>query len=386
MISSTTAQTVNDPDILYVNINCTNLDNIDQTPKPLTYTETRSSPILYYPSNFYMSIVKFSIDTQTLPVYIMPIQPNQSDPNLSTLQVGFVYNGDVSNHLYSTSQYLQFIPQIKNGPVPNAPNQNNPPVQDNSQEYYNIFTYEYLVGLINTAIASAYADINTQITSIALGDTLLSTTPPIMIWNNSSLTATINYDGSGISGQTITDQPNLQMNNALYSIFSSFNATISGYYNNVLNATLIWNAVGSLSSIGADTYTITQEYDTTSNINPVTGLVFTSNSIPIVPEAISKPSLSYNNTQLSNFGSNNNTANIITDFGTDALYKPNVYYVPSAQYRYTQLISQKPFYTIDISVYYRIKTGDLVPFRLASGGNLTMKMLFQKKDTIGGIK
>jgi hypothetical protein len=331
-----------------------------------------------------MSIVKFSIDTQTLPVYIMPIQPNQSDPNLSTLQVGFIYNGNVSNHLYSTSQYLQFIPQIKNVPIPNAPNVNSPPVQDNSQEYYNILTYEYFVGLINTAIASAYANINTQITSLALGDTLLSTIPPIMIWNSSSLTATINYNGSGISGQTITNQPKLQMNNALYSIFSSFNATISGYYNNLLNATLIWNTVETSESTSS--YTITQEYDTTSNINPITGLVFTSNSIPIVPEAISKPSLSYNNTQLNNYGSNNNTANIITDFGTDALYKPNVYYVPSAQYRYTQLISQKPFYTIDISVYYRIKTGDLVPFRLSSGGNLTMKMLFQKKDTIGGIK
>jgi len=386
MLSSTTAQTVNDPDILYVNINCTNLDNIDQTPKPLTYTETRSSPILYYPSNFYMSIVKFTIDTQTLPVYIMPIQPNQSDPNLSTLQVGFIYNGDISNHLYTTSQYIQFIPQIKNIPIPNAPNINNPPVQDNSQEYYNILTYEYFIDLINTALATAYADINTQIVALGLGDTTLSTNPPIMTWNGATLLASINYGGNGILGSTIDQQPKIQMNNALYSLFSSFNASISGFYNNLLNATLIWNNQGLSSMTIEGGYVINQEYDTTANINPVTGLVFTSNSIPIVPEAISKPLLSYNNTQLANFGSNNNTANIITDFSSDALYKPNVYYVPSAQYRYTQLISQKPFNTIDISVYYRIKTGELVPFRLASGGNLTMKMLFQKKDTIGGIK
>ena len=383
MLSSTTAQTVNDPDILYVNINCTNLDNIDQTPKPLTYTETRSSPILYYPSNFYMSIVKFSIDTQTLPIYIMPIQPNQSNPNLSVLTLGFTYTGDVSSHVYNTTATVQYIPQISVIPVPNAPNLNSPPVQDNSQEYYNILTYEYLLGLINTAISTAYAQINTDITALGLGDTTLSTQQPIMIWNNSSSTATINYQGTGISGQTIANQPVLQMNTTLYSMFSSFNATISGFNGN-LPATLIWNYDDPFAAI--PTYTISQEYDTTANFNPVTGLVFTSNSIPIVPEAISKPSLIYNNTQLVNFGSNNNTANIITDFSSDTVYKPNVYYVPSAQYRYTQLISQKPFNTIDISVYYRIKTGELVPFRLASGGNLTMKMLFQKKDTIGGIK
>jgi hypothetical protein len=330
-----------------------------------------------------MSIVKFSIDTQTLPIYIMPIQPNQSNPNLSVLTLGFTYTGDVSSHVYNTTATVQYIPQISVIPVPNAPNLNSPPVQDNSQEYYNILTYEYLLGLINTAISTAYAQINTDITALGLGDTTLSTQQPIMIWNNSSSTATINYQGTGISGQTIANQPVLQMNTTLYSMFSSFNATISGFNGN-LPATLIWNYDDPFAAI--PTYTISQEYDTTANFNPVTGLVFTSNSIPIVPEAISKPSLIYNNTQLVNFGSNNNTANIITDFSSDTVYKPNVYYVPSAQYRYTQLISQKPFNTIDISVYYRIKTGELVPFRLASGGNLTMKMLFQKKDTIGGIK
>jgi len=384
MISSTTALAQNDPDLLYVNINCTNLDNVDQTPKPLVYTETRSAPVLYYPSNFYMSIVKFTLDTQSLPIFIMPIQPNQSDTNLSTLQVGFTYIGDVSSHLYSTSQYLEFVPQLTYPSVPSAPSLNNPPVQDNSQGYYNILTYEYFIGLINTAIAAAYTALKNQVATAGLGDTSLgTTTPPVMTWDNSNRLATITYDGSGVHGSTASQQPKLQMNAALYSLFSSFNATVSGFYNNLLSATLIWNTISDGTTT---TYSLTQELDTTLNWNPVTGIVFTSNSIPIVPEAVSNPLLTYNNNALQNFGSNNNTSNIITDFSTDNSYKPNIYYVPSSQYRYTQLISQRPFNTIDISVFYRIKTGELIPFRLVSGGNLTMKILFQKRDTIGITK
>jgi hypothetical protein len=92
--------------------------------------------------------------------------------------------------------------------------------------------------------------------------------------------------------------------------------------------------------------------------------------------------LSNNGNDLQNTGNNNTTANIITDFSSDSTYKPFIYYVPSGQYRYTELCSQRPFNTVDISVWYRVKTGELVPFLLTAGGNLTLKILFQKKSTL----
>jgi hypothetical protein len=374
-----TALALNDPDLLYININVTNLDNDNLVPKPLFYQEIRSSPLLYCPSNFYMSIVKFTLDTQSLPLMLMPIVPNQSNYNLSSFVLGFTYTGDQTSTAYSSYANILYIPQVTTVPVPSGPSSNNPPVQDNSQGYYNIYNYEYFIDLINTALDTTYTDLEAQV--IAGGDTSLPTTVPIMNWNNSTSTASISYDASGILNPTINNIPQIVFNTELYSYFSSFNSSIGGYGSNP-NVTLKWVAPNATST----SFTIEQEYDTTNNWNPVNGIVFTSNSIPVVAEALSAPLLTYNNNSLNNNGNNNVSVPVITDFSTDGRYKPSIYYVPTSQYRYTQLQSDRPLNTIDISVYYRIKTGELVPFRLVSGGNLFIKILFQKKGTINMSK
>jgi hypothetical protein len=375
---ATTALAQNDPDLLYININVTNLDNNLQIPKPLYYQEVRSSPLLYCPSNFYMSIVKFTLDTQTLPIMLMPIVPNQADINLSSFVLGFTYQGDITLTTYTSNTNIIYIPQITAIGLPAPPSSNNPPVQDNSQGYYNIFNYEYFIELINTALATAYTNLGSQV--IAGGDTSLPLTPPTITWNNSTSTATISYSVTGLTNPTINSIPQIIFNTELYSYLSSFNSSITSFGANP-NVILKW-----VAPITGSIYTIEQEYDTTVNWNPINGIVFTSNSIPVVAEALSAPLLTYNNNNLINSGNNNVSVPVITDFSTDGRYKPSIYYVPTSQYRYTQLQSDRPLNTIDISVYYRIKTGELIPFVLASGGNLFMKILFQKKGTINMAK
>jgi hypothetical protein len=126
-----------------------------------------------------------------------------------------------------------------------------------------------------------------------------------------------------------------------------------------------------------------QEWSTTASWTPITALVFTSNTLPIQPSQVSQP-LVYNNGVLQNSGGNNSAvSNIITDIVSDSgLYSPNLVYIPQAQYRYITLYGNQPLYNLDISIFYRLKTGELIPFRLQSGGSVTMKILFKKRSTI----
>ncbi len=61
------------------------------------------------------------------------------------------------------------------------------------------------------------------------------------------------------------------------------------------------------------------------------------------------------------------------------MYRPFVYYVPPGENRRLTLYGNTPLTNIDIQVYYRLKTGVLVPFRLGSGGAVTLKLAFLKK-------
>ena len=363
---------------MYININVTNLDNINQNPKPLSYNEVRSSPILYNPENFYMSIQRFTLDTQSLPVFIMPIVPDDNDnPNLSTLSIGFTYTGNTSNINYIINQQIIYSPQLTYVLTPPPPSQNQPKLQDNSTNYYSIFNYEYFISLINNAISIAYASLQSNL--ITFGDDSLTVNPPVLLWDNSTECATISYIPTFVGDIELL--PIITMNSPLYSLFSSFNSKINAY-SNLNNVNLIWSPYFDKSTVDTVARTIQQEYSTVLNWSPITSIVFTSNTIPIISELETNPLLLFNNNPFQNSGNNNNRMNIITDFASDVIMKPRIYYVPSSQYRYTQLATSRPFSNIEISVYYRIKTGELIPFLLTSGGNLTMKILFQKKNTL----
>ena len=53
-------------------------------------------------------------------------------------------------------------------------------------------------------------------------------------------------------------------------------------------------------------------------------------------------------------------------------------YVPELD-RKIDLTGNQPLKTIDINVFWRTKTGTLVPFTLASGAMSSIKLLFEKK-------
>lgn len=64
----------------------------------------------------------------------------------------------------------------------------------------------------------------------------------------------------------------------------------------------------------------------------------------------------------------------------DGNYRPFVVYEPSAEYRLVSLHGNRPLYNLDLSIFYKTKFGDLIPFTLASGASVTLKLAFFKKS------
>jgi hypothetical protein len=190
------------------------------------------------------------------------------------------------------------------------------------------------------------------------------------------------------------------MNAPLYELFNSFPATYLGY-DNVVNGknyriplvdiggtnTTSIIPPGQAVPVPPATYTFwraitwTQEQSTTASWSPILSIVFTSNTLPIEPSQVSTPVVFENNQIISLGGNNSNISNVITDLvSSDGNYRPNVVYNPSAEYRRISLKGNRPLYNLDLNIFYKIRTGELVPFRLYSNSSATLKILFEKKE------
>jgi hypothetical protein len=167
----------------------------------------------------------------------------------------------------------------------------------------------------------------------------------------------------------ITPSPTIQK-----TLFSSYNfgPTLSG-------------STYTLSPTTSTTYTysnqfleISQELSTIDTWSPVNGIVFTTNTLPIVANQFNSNSVI--NSDRPSFVTGEQYALIITDLQSNEQgYKPNLLYNPTAEYRRIDMTGNRGLTNIDIRVFWRAKTGQLIPFKLSSGISASIKILFQKK-------
>jgi hypothetical protein len=120
-----------------------------------------------------------------------------------------------------------------------------------------------------------------------------------------------------------------------------------------------------------------QEISTIDTWTPVNAIVFTTTSIPIIVNQFTASSSIGSSPPSSSL--DNAFAFIITDLQTNQQgYRPNLLLVPKI-YRMIDLTGNQSLKNIDINVFWRTKTGTLIPFTLASGAMSSIKLLFQKK-------
>jgi hypothetical protein len=122
-----------------------------------------------------------------------------------------------------------------------------------------------------------------------------------------------------------------------------------------------------------------QEISTIDAWCPISSIVFTSNQLPIIVSQFSSVNTTGNAPNTATIG--NRFALVITDLMTNQQgFRPNVIYNPTAEYRRISLTGNMGIRNIDINVFWRSKSGNLLPFRLPSGGSATLKLLFEKKN------
>jgi len=380
-------------DKIYYDIVITNLQTVTTPPPVLYFNETRNSPFLNNPEDYYMSIIRFTLDTPTLPIFIPEIQPNQSNINLTIYSVTLSWTSPTTGTTYTQPTYITFQTQDNSAPIPLAPSVNLNKLQDNSQGYYSIYTFQYWIYLVNQGFTTCFNDLSTQV--VAAGESLPTPNAPIMTFDTNNQIAILNCDVAGYD-YTSSNYIKIYMNPALFQLFGSFPFTVNTLSSTSQNENVLiqTNTFGGANEIPfppvSPTYTaiqVIQEYSTIALWSPITSVVFCSNTLPIVPTQISAPSVYLNGLSYNNGGNNSNVSQIITDFVSDSgFYKPNIVYNPTAQYRLIEMTGNRPISNLDISVFWKDRIGALQPFLLGSGVTATIKVLFTKRGSAGSSK
>jgi hypothetical protein len=364
---------------VYLDTVISNLNNTNTTPPYAYYNETRNTPIIYDPYKYNLIIARFQIDTNFLPVFIPMIETSSTNPNKTIYSITLEYNGTIAGPTYVT-----FIPQNKVAPVPSAPAYTYNNLQDNRQGYYDIYTYQYWIYLINQCFQTAFDALAVAVGGII---NLPSAFAPVMTFDTLNKIAIINADSAGYSMEITGIK--IYFNQALGQLFSSFPFIINSFSDSYNRIFQLQTTVFSLANLADypptgttlfNAYQVFQEYSTISAWNPVMSIALTSNTMPVVPNNEGVPSITINGIKQQQSGNNNIQSQVISDFVADGLYKPVITYIPSGEYRRIQLIGDSPLSNIDISVFYKDRQGQLNPVLLPAGCSITIKFLFELKE------
>lgn len=383
--------------MVYYDIVSTNFQSTTEINPFLRFNETRTNPIIANTGEYYMSIVRFSLDTYNLPNFICQIQPQQNDPLKSIYSVTLEYDDGAGNITPSTQEFISWIPQNKNLPVPIPPSQTNNGFQQNNTEFYYCYQFQYFLELINGSFLLAMTSLIAN-TGGALSP-LFTAKQPVLTWDVTTSKAILQAEEQYFN-QSQAARVKIYLNPPLFALFNSFPSLYFGQTGVTLgrnNQILVADYQG-INTILLPTnpvppavqtvYTqMFQEFSTIDTWSPCASIVFTSNTMPIISNQLSAP-LIFNNGQTSTgIGNNANFAQIITDFVTNQqVFKPNVLYTPTAEYRRIDMTGNTPLTNIDINVYWRDKLGQLNPFLLASGATASIKFLFEKKYPHSDLK
>ena len=366
------------PAYSYFDIIISDINNEQVTPQPIYYSEARNIPYLYSPEKYDLSVVRWTCDTSTVPIWRAQIPPMGTSATKTIYSVTLVYNGQVQQ------AYVEYESQVSKAKTPLAPSATYDGLQDNSTSFYDVFNYQYVIYLFNQALQTAFDGLVSPPSPYA----------PVLTFDTTQNIAILNCD---VEGYDISNPQSIQIffNPATTNMFSTFpyklvnpvSATGQNYQVQVnMFSDAIQEYFPPIVSGGASQYIAFQTFQESSTItawNPVLAIVMCSNSLPVVPNNISGSLISGKAGTSTNASGNNASSNqIITDFVSDTgVYKSLIVYTPSAQYRRVSLLAGSGTLTnLDVSLYWRDRTGTLNPLLLASGSSVTIKLLFELHD------
>lgn len=399
-------------DNIYVNIVINHNDMLGSKPSMAEFVANYTDLILEKADEYFLSIIRFSIPGQLIPIFIFPILPFPNtnvngSPFFITMKFGAVT---------STPQQVIYVPNGKlpgigyNGipfPVPPAPSASHP--FQTITDYYFVYAYQYMLDMVNTTIAQAFTALNaavpgglpvgalppyfiydatTQLISLiaqsAFYDETLAT--PIQLYFNTALQQPY-FEAIPVHFLGYDGDPGVTTNlNFLFQIKDNGN---NYYYppggqkivNNVNGAnTSISTSVGAITTTRvADIqwYKMQQEYNVLSYWSSFKNIIFTTGSIPIQYEQapFNQP---LNSQEVSN------SFPILTDFNPLLQYAGDqrsvLQYYPQGPYRLINLNSSIGLRKIDVKLYWQDQKNNLYPIFIPVEGSINIKLLFIKKS------
>lgn len=331
-------------DNVYVNVNMTHNPVQGVRDTPAEYKVTKTIPILGKSSDYYLSVIKFDIPLNTLPLYIMPIVP--PFPNITPFVIGITDTSTNTNY----SGTVTYISEDQSVPIPiqNLPTQIVTP-------YYFCFSYETLIEIVNDALDAAF------VLSGLPGDA------PYFEYDGRTGLISITVGAEFLPG----GNGEIYMNSYLREYLGAFKATFLGF-SQPDDRDFVLN-FDKTNVPFTPPVTFYQEYSTVATWPGVRKILITSNSIPVVSEYT--PSTN---------GDVSSTFRIITDF-TPAIELPGqqrsiAYFTPNGQYRLVDLISNIQLNTIDLKILWEDTQNNIFPLTLAQGQQANIKLGFFKKS------
>jgi len=417
-----------DPNHIYYDLQLLNNDTTGNSASlPIKFQETRLAPILANPSEYFLSIQRFSLDTVSLPLVLPQVDTNEStnpdgDPDKLVYQWGYQdsddHNVSYFNVIYAQQDFTLLKPE---------PNQVLFDPSIISNPYYFVYTFQNFVDMINNSF------ITNCPTGYAPQLVLNQTTNAYDLWFPSGSTPappTASFDPYWMPKKNLTTNPDtlrLFFNAPLFTLFSSLNSIYVGILTNPRSPEIIvpgnWYnvspsnatidtpdgaAYGNYDFLGLNTapkpplidtaiwpptvenhnpisfFQINSaQYPTQPLWNPVKQILFTTSMMPIVNELVGIPIIQNSNPNLNNTQPNNNFSPIITDLEVSLTRgdetKPNITYIPTAEYRLIDLQSNAPINQIEIALFWKDQYGTVHPFLLEPGCGASIKMLFRRK-------
>lgn len=334
---------------------------------PAEYSANKTIPIIEKCNDYYCSVTRFDIPLDEVPLYIVPVVPNQPNPNKTIYIIGVIYGG---------VHYPINVEYIPDNIYP-APAQNKS-IQVITSYYY-CFSFQTLLECINASL------LNVLTTSGYLATLPVGTKSPFF-WYNSAT----NLFMLTVPQQMSTDPIQIFVNEPLQNLFSSFHfidrspteiSTDSNQYGAdyylILDGTNLNQYITFTGVVG--TYIqYAQEYVTSIQWVSLRKILVTSNTIPISKEVV--PVINADGSQ----SDITSSIPIITDFLPQIEIAPDTrsiaYYMPRAQYRLIDLNGTTALNRIDLKVFWEDRLGNIYPLLISCAQQGSLKLAFLKKS------
>jgi hypothetical protein len=348
----------------------------------------RAGVILQNPQDYYVSITRMIIATNRIPLWqpqLNTTAPNNDGYN-TIYSVYLTYQGFNSGQVY-----LRIINDDETVSAPTAPVSSQP-----TNGWGNVFSYDTISQMVNTAIDTAYSALNT-----ATGG-LLPSNPPYMIWNNETQIFSMSCFPMSLYDQsTGNDTVNIYFNN-------SYRPYLLGWAINILtNSTSSPNGQDVLLIIRNNGINYTPQNDPPSFLpsDPTTSVIQMGQDIyaPWCFLALSKiqvistiplafPTLSDLPLNLVGDAFNNQTTPILMDFlvnysqgGASSFQQPISYSATSDLYSSpVKMGGSAPLTSFGIGVFWQNLQGQSIPLQTWGLRNCSLKLTFTHKDIIEG--